>query len=379
MKVLAPGANTAIANAHCTWLLESGKASVFGEYVAVALLPVDEKRQPKGDPALLHREQDWMEWSDGPERVGCSLRLDRLPAGSDCVLVMAYVYAATGPIREISSLRLVIDKEIEVLADLRDNGEASIIIGEFYLRNDQWKFRALHEGSAYGLAAFGRKIGLDVDDRHPRRSSINSPGGHQHQSATGTAFVVGPSHVMTCAHVIEDMSVLYISSLEGRFKVEPVVVDRRNDIALLRVQGASPLKPVIFREGLGAEPGDTVVVLGYPLASISGGSLQVTQGGISSLFGLHSDASLFQFTAPIQPGSSGSPLFDNGGAVIGMVTSSVPDAQNMNFAVKSALLLSFLEACRVTASHARPERTYTTTEITRSAQSALWLLEASRT
>ncbi|EPM91791.1 trypsin domain-containing protein, partial [Pseudomonas syringae pv. actinidiae ICMP 18804] len=72
------------------------------------------------------------------------------------------------------------------------------------------------------------------------------------------------------------------------------------------------------------------------------------------------------------------PLFDNGGAVIGMVTSTVPDGQNMNFAVKSALLLSFLQACRINAPQARAERSYTTTEISRTFQSSLWLVEASR-
>ena len=378
MKVLAPGANIALANSHCTWNLETGRRSVFGEYAAVALLPVNEKRQPTGEPALLHQEQGWMEWSGGPEDVGCSLKLDQLPAGSDRVLLMVYVFSATGPVSEIISLHLRVDSDIEHRVNLQDNGEAAIIIGEFYKRNDQWKFRALSEGSAYGLSAFGRKIGLEVDDRHPRRPSGGSGGGPRHESATGTAFVVAPGHVMTCAHVIEDMKVLHITSLQGRYKVEPVVVDRRNDIALLRVQGAAPLNALTFREGEGCEPGDTVVVLGYPLASISGGGLQVTQGGISGLFGLHSDASLFQFTAPIQPGSSGSPLFDQGGAVIGMVTSTVPDGQNMNFAVKSALLLSFLQACRVDASRARTEKSYTTTEITRSAQASLWLVEASR-
>ncbi len=54
---------------------------------------------------------------------------------------------------------------------------------------------------------------------------------------------------MTCAHVIEDMGVFYITSLEGRYKAEPVVIDRRNDIALLRVQGAPLLSPVTFRDG----------------------------------------------------------------------------------------------------------------------------------
>ena len=378
MKLLAPGANVALPHSDCSWNLETGRRSVFGEYGAVALLPVNEKRQPMGNPALLHDEQQWMEWSGGPENVACALKLDRLPTGSDRVLLMVYVYAATGPVSEMQHLHLHVGADIEHRIDLRDNGEAAIIIGEFYKRNDQWKFRALSEGSAYGLSAFGRKIGLEVDDRHPRRPSAGANNGPRHESATGTAFVVGPGHVMTCAHVIEDMSVLHITSLEGRYKVEPVVVDRRNDIALLRVQGASPLKALTFREGEGCEAGDSVTVLGYPLASISGGGLQVTQGGISGLFGLHSDASLFQFTAPIQPGSSGSPVFDQGGAVIGMVTSTVPDGQNMNFAVKSALLLAFLQACRIDAPRARPERTYTTTEISRSAQASLWLVEASR-
>lgn len=378
MKLLAPGANVALPHSDCSWNLETGRRSVFGEYGAVALLPVNEKRQPMGNPALLHDEQQWMEWSGGPENVACALKLDRLPAGSDRVLLMVYVYAATGPVSDMQHLHLQVGVDIEHRVDLGDNGEAAIIIGEFYKRNDQWKFRALSEGSAYGLSAFGRKIGLEVDDRHPRRPSGEPGHGPRHESATGTAFAVGPGHVMTCAHVIEDMSVLHITSLEGRYKVEPVVVDRRNDIALLRVQGASPLKSLTFREGEGCEAGDSVTVLGYPLASISGGGLQVTQGGISGLFGLHSDASLFQFTAPIQPGSSGSPVFDQGGAVIGMVTSTVPDGQNMNFAVKSALLLSFLQACRIDASRARPERTYTTTEISRSAQASLWLVEASR-
>ncbi|WP_295475351.1 trypsin-like peptidase domain-containing protein [uncultured Pseudomonas sp.] len=379
MKVLAPGVNVALVNSQCSWNLDTGKASIFGDYAAVALLPVNEKRQPTGDPALLHHEQPWMVWSGGPQNVGCTLRLADLPGGSDRVLLMVYVYAAAGPISEAGSLCLQVDSDIEYRIDLREHGEASIIIGEFYRRNEQWKFRALSEGSAYGLAAFGRKIGLDIADGHPRRRGDGGPrDGQRHQSATGTAFVVGPAHLMTCAHVIEDMNVLYISSLDGRYQVEPVVVDRRNDIALLRVQGAAPLAALPFREGPGCEAGDNVVALGYPLASISGGNLQVTQGGVSSLFGLHSDASLLQFTAPIQPGSSGSPLFDSGGAVVGMVTSSVPDAQNMNFAVKSALLVAFLQACRVPTTLLRPDRTYSTTEISRTAQSSLWLVEASR-
>lgn len=46
--VMAPGANTALGAAQCSWTLECGNPSAFGDYAAVALLPLDDKRHPKG-------------------------------------------------------------------------------------------------------------------------------------------------------------------------------------------------------------------------------------------------------------------------------------------------------------------------------------------
>ncbi len=48
MMVMAPGANTALGAAQCSWTLECGNPSAFGDYAAVALLPLDDKRHPKG-------------------------------------------------------------------------------------------------------------------------------------------------------------------------------------------------------------------------------------------------------------------------------------------------------------------------------------------
>jgi S1-C subfamily serine protease len=112
------------------------------------------------------------------------------------------------------------------------------------------------------------------------------------------------------------------------------------------------------------------------LAGFAGGGVHVTQGGVSALFGLHNDASLLQFTAAIQPGSSGSPLFDSSGAVIGLVTSSIPDAQNMNFAVKASLLSSFLDACRVDGRKHASGQTFTAAQLAREAQASMWRVEA---
>ena len=172
------------------------------------------------------------------------------------------------------------------------------------------------------------------------------------------------------------MSDIFISSFEGRYRAEPVVVDQRNDIALLRVMESPVLRSVSFKDGSGCDLGESVVALGFPMSGFAGGGVHVTQGGVSALFGLHNDSSLLQFTAAIQPGSSGSPLFDSTGAVIGLVTSTMPDAQNMNFAVKASLLLSFLDACRIDAVQASSSRTFTTAELARSAQASMWRVEA---
>ncbi|TVT85194.1 trypsin-like peptidase domain-containing protein [Pseudomonas sp. H3(2019)] len=377
MKALTPGANAAISGEKCAWTLECSHSSVFGEYAAVALLPVTEKRLPTGDPALFQVTQQWMEWSGTTSSIGCSLDLSRLPGGSERLLLVVYTFSAAGPISELKDLRLQVDNQVELLLDLKSNGESAIVIGEFYRRNDQWRFRALAEGSAYGLAAMGRRMGITIDDAHPARRPYSGDSPRNRGSATGTGFAVSPNHVMTCAHVIEEMQELHISSFAGRFCAEVVVVDRRNDMALLRIQDCPPLSPVVFKEGGGScALGESVIVLGFPMAGLAGGGVHVTQGGVSGLFGLHNDASLLQFTAAIQPGSSGSPLFDTSGAVIGMVTSTLPDAQNMNFAVKSGLLMAFLDACHVSPPNSPTGRIFSTAEMAREAHSSLWRIEA---
>ncbi|WAH55987.1 trypsin-like peptidase domain-containing protein [Pseudomonas silvicola] len=372
--LLATGANAVLASATTAWVLETERADAMGATAAVALLAVDEKRQPKGEPALFHAPQPaWMEWRGDPGHVGCQLTLANLPAGADRVLIVLYTYAATGPVSDLLGCTLRLDGALEHRVDLRGHGEAAIILGECYLRAGQWKFRALAEGSAYGLAALGRRLGMALDESNPER---RGPGRERASSgATGTGFAVSQRALLTCAHVIEGMHEIHISSFEGRYRAEPVMVDSRNDLALLRVQDVV-LNPVRFAGGQGCSLGDSVVAVGYPMAGLAGAGAHVTQGGVSGLFGLHNDSSLLQFTAAIQPGSSGSPLFDAAGEVVGMVTSSLPDAQNMNFAVKGGLLLAFLQACHLEADQGGQRTTLSASDIARRAQPALWKIEA---
>ena len=87
----------------------------------------------------------------------------------------------------------------------------------------------------------------------------------------------------------------------------------------------------------------------------SGGNL--TPGVVSALTGLGNNTNQIQITAPIQPGSSGSPVLNKKGEVVGVVSMKLSDAkmakatgqigQNMNFAVSGQTLKSFLDAHKV--------------------------------
>lgn len=376
--ILMPGANAALESVRCEMSLTCSRAGALGDYAGLALLAVDGKRQPVGEPALIHAPQPWLAWHDTAGLARLSLVLEQLPADCERVLLVLYVFGALGPLRELGQFRLKVGEQIEHSLALDEFGDGAMVIAEVYRRNDQWKIRALAEASAYGLSAFARRLGLALDDRHPQRMRPEaSDDSVARQGATGTGFAVSTQHILTCAHVIEGLEQLSITSFEGRYKAESVVVDRKNDLALLRVIGAPPLNPVTFREGVGCELGESVVTLGFPLAGLAGGGVQVSQGVVSGLFGLRDDASLMQFTAPIQPGSSGSPVFDPQGLVSGLVTSSMADAQNMNFAVKSALVLAFLEAARVPARRGCSERSLSTPELVRASQAGLWRIDAS--
>jgi S1-C subfamily serine protease len=376
MVTLPPGANSAISSAGVTFILASQDQSAW-DRAGVALIPVDEKRQPTGGAALLASPESWNSWFESEQNVGCKLSLDQLPTNTTRVLVVVYTYGAAIPMEFLRTLDLTIDSSITMNLPLQGLGDAALIIAEFYRRDSQWKVRALSEGSAYGLSAFGRRIGLNVDDSHPSRPSGSGRNDNDRcTSATGTGFAVSPNHIMTCAHVIRDMSSYRIRSLAGCYDLEFVMVDETNDLALLRVNGGVSLEPVVFKDGPSISLGEAVVAVGYPLSNLTGGSVAVTQGGISALTGLRADSSVLQFTAPIQPGSSGSPLFDMSGQVTGMVTSAISDAQNMNFAVKSCLAMSFLEAAQLQPRRSQSRSSMAAHELVREVQSSLWLIEA---
>ena len=183
--------------------------------------------------------------------------------------------------------------------------------------------------------------------------------------------------------MVESAAIIAIRQ-QGQTDLEAQVVlsDIGSDSAIIRVHEPLPSYLPLAQQ-CDDILGETITTLGFPLSGVSS-QLQVTQGCISALTGFGDDIRYIQFTAPIQPGSSGSPLLLPSGEVIGMVTSSLSHehAQNMNYAVKFQLLSALLSSAGMSLTdlaerHNQQEKTaipLTTPQLSKQSRGALWLV-----
>jgi uncharacterized protein len=163
----------------------------------------------------------------------------------------------------------------------------------------------------------------------------------------GSGVVVSKAgDVVTNEHVINGCERIRLQP--GGAVAQLVAKDARNDLALLRVAGlAAPA--AALRPGRSLRLGDEIVAIGYPLKGVLSSGAVVTTGVVNALSGLNDDTSAFQISATVQPGSSGGPVFDRAGHVVGIVRARLlstvqGNPQNVNFAINLATVGGFLDA-----------------------------------
>ena len=188
--------------------------------------------------------------------------------------------------------------------------------------------------AAPGRAGAGATTELEKLSARLRPSVVEILGTIESNGDTsyGTGFVLRePSLVVTNAHVVRGVAQVMVRTWEGALlaSVEVLHVDEKVDLAVLRVTGLK-LTPLELADSALPPVGETVLAIGHP----RGYEFTVSDGIVSAVRALDDQGvELIQTTAPISPGSSGGPLVDMGGRVVGVCSLTLTEGQNINFAV----------------------------------------------
>jgi hypothetical protein len=167
----------------------------------------------------------------------------------------------------------------------------------------------------------------------------------------GTGFILDKNGLIaTNLHVVAGAADIKVRLNDGTvFKVEQIAgFDKDHDLALLRITPAKALPTLSLGDSDRMTAGDQVVAIGNPLGVLD---YTVSDGLVSSVRTLCGDhelgeiakqctdpVKLLQISTPISQGSSGGPLFNQQGEVIGLTTAILGAGQLLNFAVPANYL-----------------------------------------
>ena len=161
--------------------------------------------------------------------------------------------------------------------------------------------------------------------------------------------------VATNHHVIDGASVVEVRTEGGEWiEVQVARSDVANDLAILEIPGDSALVPADqppygIRTAREASLGAEVHAIGFPMTGLFGSNSSFTSGTVDALMGLGDDPRLLQVTTTIQRGTSGGPVVDSRGRVMGIAIAAESSSlfanfagvipENSNFAMKIDYLL----------------------------------------
>ncbi|OPL07570.1 MAG: hypothetical protein AVO33_04535 [delta proteobacterium ML8_F1] len=161
----------------------------------------------------------------------------------------------------------------------------------------------------------------------------------------GSGFLMDSSGIIvTNYHVIEGAASLVIELGENRYRDDEIRIlaaEEEWDLALLKIDVQIDCPPLKLGQGISqVRLGETVVAMGNP-EGLKGTASDGIVSAVGRDVGMSID--LIQTTAPISKGSSGGPLLNLHGEVIGVNTLTIETGQNLNFAIPAEYILDLLD------------------------------------
>src|SRR5882724_6212527 len=167
----------------------------------------------------------------------------------------------------------------------------------------------------------------------PSAVAIETFDAHGEKLSRGSGFFIDTDRIVTNRHVIEGAYRAEVHSSNGNvYPVRGVLaVDAEGDIALLKIDAPAVAVRPLPLDRTSPQEGESIVVIGNPLG-LEG---SVTNGIVSAVRDIPTFGRIIQITAPISSGSSGSPVVNMQGQVIGIATLQITGGQSVNFAIPS--------------------------------------------
>jgi Flp pilus assembly protein TadD len=183
----------------------------------------------------------------------------------------------------------------------------------------------------------------DADNIYKENSGsvvvVISIDGKGHPVGQGSGFIIREDGaVVTNYHVISMAADVKIKLGMRVLDVEGVLhADPENDLAIIKMEGKGYPK-VRIGDANKLRVGEKIYVIGSP----QGLENTISEGILSGIREVDRERKILQMTAPISPGSSGGPLFNSSGEVVGVATFLLAETQNLNFAMPINLVLAGL-------------------------------------
>jgi hypothetical protein len=164
------------------------------------------------------------------------------------------------------------------------------------------------------------------------------------EAKVGTGFILSSDGLIaTNLHVIEGESSIHVKLYKDPTEYPATVivgVDKGHDLALLRITPKKPLPVLRLGDSSAVSAGDRIYAIGNPLGVFD---YSITDGLISQVRPLSPELTILQISAAISQGSSGGPLFNQFGEVIGVTTAIITQGQAINLAVPANYLRPMIQ------------------------------------
>ncbi len=163
--------------------------------------------------------------------------------------------------------------------------------------------------------------------------------------ASGSGFAVSNDGlIITNAHVVEDHESVTVRSVNG-WSYAGVVRGKDDDLdlAVIKIAPLGHIRAMPLGDVSQIRPGDPVIAMGFPLSDQLGDGYTVTTGIVSSLREVGSTRRI-QTDAAVNSGSSGGPLINGAGEVIGVNTVTFREYAGISFAISIEEVKNHLEA-----------------------------------